>query len=59
MTSPVKYGDTVCTDELTEHDHDQLASEWDSWVAEPQDDNECLTFKRMLPNLGPKPFEGA
>lgn len=25
------------------------------WSATPQDDNSCLTFKRMLPRLGPKP----
>jgi hypothetical protein len=26
-----------------------------SWTATPQEDNDCLTFKRMLPRLGPKP----
>jgi hypothetical protein len=27
----------------------------ESWTASPQTDNECLTFRRMLPKLGPKP----
>ena len=42
------------------YDADQdCKDEWDRWEAQAQEDNECLTFKRMLPRLGPKPLLGA
>lgn len=61
MSSPVQFGDTITFDtdgqqdykDMCEVDGDDAA--WDSWTAEHQDDNQCLTFKRMLPKLGPKP----
>jgi hypothetical protein len=66
MASPIKYGDTVaCTSDdddilRTFADAKEPEGGWDDWAAEPQDGNECLTFKRMLPKLGPKPaYKGA
>jgi hypothetical protein len=47
VTSPYDATDQDCKDE------------WDSWEAQAQEGNECLTFKRMLPQLGPKPLPGA
>ena len=32
----------------------------EAWMAMPQEDNDCLTFKRLLPKLGPTyKYQGA